>query len=482
MLRRLLALAFLQRGLSAALYLAGTVILARLLTPQQVGIFSLSAAFVTIATAIREFGIREYVLQARELDRAHTRAAFGVSMTVGWAVGCIVLLSRDLLSGFYDEPGVADVLTVMSLNFAFLPLATPMAALLYREMDIGRALLIQTVGVAATQLVSVSLAWLGLGYMALAWGAVAGSATQVLALSVYAGKRLWHLPSLRGSRAIWSYCVKYTAGIALESGARNAHEFVIGRRFGFAELGLYSRAAGLFEQFNQNVARGIARILLPSFAKDARQDASGLRERYAQATELYTAVAWPFFVFVAVMAPEIVAVLFGPQWEASGPLLRLMCVAAVVQSAFAFAGDMLSGFGRVGAKLRISSMTAPLWLVLCLLGSTVSVEAIALLTAGPTTLALILYSRRLKELLGFSFIDLVVATRRSALLALLFAVLCVAARLGMARLTGTAAVLFVGTGLVAGTAWLACAFALRHPIASEVAVFWKVLASRLATR
>lgn len=106
MLRRFLALAFLQRGLSAAIYLAGTVILARLLTPQQVGIFSLSAAFVTIATAIREFGIREYVLQARELDRVGIRAAFGVSVTVGWAVGCLVLLARDLLSGYYDEPGV----------------------------------------------------------------------------------------------------------------------------------------------------------------------------------------------------------------------------------------------------------------------------------------------------------------------------------------------------------------------------------------
>jgi O-antigen/teichoic acid export membrane protein len=480
--RRLLALAFLQRGASAVIYLAATVVLARLLTPAQVGVFSLSAAFIAVMTVLREFGVREYLLQARDLDSPGIRAAFGVSVAVGWSAGAVVLLLGPVIAGYYREPGITSVLTVMSLNFLFLPLATPMAALLYREMDIGRVLAIQTLGVAATQTASVALAWLGYGFMALAWGAVAGSLAQVVALTLSRRGTHWHRPSLRRSGPVWGYCWKYALGMGLESGAKNAHEFVIGRSFGFADLGLYSRAAGLFEQFNQNVSRGIARILLPSFAMDARQGAPGLGQRYRMAAQLYTAVAWPFFGFVASLSQEIIDVLFGSQWSTSAPLLRLMCVAAVLQAAYAFAGDILAGFGQVGARLRIASATAPLWVVLCLLGSTISLQAVALLTAGPAALALVLYSRRLRQLIGFSFSDLARATLSSAALALLVTAVCVGLRAWLARHTDHPAAILVLSAASAAVAWVALAYLLRHPIAGEVSLLARTVHTRLRGR
>ena len=481
-MRRLLALAFLQRGASAVIYLAATVVLARLLTPAQVGVFSLSAAFIAVMTVVREFGIREYLLQARDLDSRGISAAFGVSIAVGWAAGVAVLLMRPVLAEFYQEPGISRVLTVMSLNFAVLPLATPLAALLYRDMEIGKVLMIQTLGVAAAQAASVILAWLGHGFMALAWGAVAGSMTQVIVLTATRRVAKWHFPSLRGSRRVWSYCWKYALGMGLESGARNAHEFVIGRSFGLADLGLYSRAAGLFEQFNQNVARGIARILLPSFAVDARQGVPGLRERYYEAEQLYTAIAWPFFGFVACLAPEIIAVLFGAQWNESAPLLRLMCVAATLQAAYAFAGDMLAGFGQVGARLRIAGATAPLWLALCVLGSTVSLEAIALLTAGPAALALLLFSRRLRLLIGFSFTDLLAATRPSAVLAALVTSLCAGQRWLLVQMTDSPAVVVAVSAVSVAVFWTALAFLLKHPVAREVSILVRAVSTRLLGR
>lgn len=480
-MRRLLALTMLQRGLAVGVYLVVSMILARLLTPAQVGVFSLSAAFMAIANVVREFGISEYLMQEKQLDRTRIRAAFGVALVVGWSMCVLTLLLRHPIAHFFNEPGVASVLSVLALTFVFLPFATPVTALLYREMAIPKILWIQTIGLVVGHVASVLFAWYGMGYLALAWGNVVNAATMVVVLMLARRDGMWFLPSLKGSRPIWSYCTKFTASGALETGMRNVHEFVIGRRFGFADLGIYSRAAGLFVQFNQNIGRGISRVLLPGFAKQAREGAADLRQQYRRTLELYTAIMWPAFGIAAVLAPEIIELMFGSQWQASAPLLRLLCIGAMVQCGYAFAGDLLGGMGQAGARLRITSVAAPLWVALCLLASLISLEAIALATAAHAAVLLVLYLKRLRSLIDFSARDLADATARSAALAVVVVLPCAAARHWLLGITERPALLLLAIGPLALALWLVGARLLGHPVANEVRRLREALAGRRQT-
>lgn len=470
----------LQRGLSVAVYLVATMIIARLLTPAEVGVYSLGAALLAVASVAREFGILEFVVQDKTLDRARIRAAFGVAITVAWSLGLLILVLRHPIAAFYGEPGLARLIAVMCISFVFLPLATPTSALLYRDMRVATVLWIQTIAVIVGHVVSVMLAFRGQSYMSLAWGNVANTACMLALLLWVRRDGLSHLPTLRGSGPIWSYCSKYTASGLLEQTGANMHEFVIGRRFGFAALGLFSRANGLFVYFQQNIGRGIARVLLPGFAKQARADSSLLRGQYVRTIGLYTAFVWPMYGLMGVLSPEIIEVLYGAQWSASAPLLRLLCVGAIIQAAYAFAGEMLGGLGRPGARLRITSLTTPLWAVLCVAASFVSLEAVALALSVQALVVLALYLRQLRRLIGYTFGDLLRATRGSALLAACTIGAAAATRLVVLRVIENPLVVGVLVGIVAGIVWVASAFATRHAAADEARRAYGALRARFS--
>jgi O-antigen/teichoic acid export membrane protein len=465
-----------------AVYVAATMILARLLSPEQVGIFSMTAAFVGVAAAIREFGMTEFLIQERSLTRESIRATYGVAILVGCVVGAVVFAIAPAIASVYKEPQVQSIAYVLCLNFVLLPFATPSMALLIRELDLGKSWGVQSAAVVVQYVVAIFLAWQGLGAISLAWGSVASSVCSVVMLNVVRPAQLRLLPSLSGSRRAWRYGAKFAAASSLEVAAKNVHEFIIPQAFGFAALGLYSRAAGLFEQFNQNFTRAISRVLMPTFAQHARAESTELATHYAKATSLFTCISWSFFGFVAVTAPQIVLVLFGTQWLEAAPLLRLICLAAAIQGAYAFASDVLSSLGEVGAKLRIMSVATPVWVALCLAGSLIGVEAIALLSAGPALVSLVLYSRRLEKLIRFSSKQLVRATFKSGVVALAAASAAFLALQIDLISSAPAIVQLAASALLTGIAWLFSCFALSHPLSLEIRGLPRRLSGALGER
>jgi O-antigen/teichoic acid export membrane protein len=475
-MRRLLALTMLQRGLSVGVYFVATMIIARLLTPGQVGIFSLASAFLAIASVVREFGVTEFLMQDKALDHARIRAAYGVAIAVAWSMGGLVRCCA-VRSRIFTASLASPMLSVLCLTFAILPFATPTTALLYRDMAVAKVLWIQTIAVVVGNVSSVVMAFMGMGYMALL-GVVVNTVCMVTILLWTRRDGLQYLPTLRGSALIWSYCSKYATSGVFEQAAVNVHEFVIGRRFGFTSLEWAVGPTVCSCSFNQNITRGISRVLLPNFARHAREATGELCEQYSATLNLYTSIVWPTYALLALLAPEVIHLLFGPQWAAAAPLLQLLCIGAVIQAGYAFAGELLGGMGHAGARLRITSVTMPLWVVLCVGASFVSLKAVALAAAVQAAVVLILYVRQLNDLIGFSARHIVQATRGSAFLAACVIVPATATHAMLEGVIGSKLLILILVGMVAGCAWTAAVFVTRHPVSREVATLWHSLQRR----
>ena len=84
--RRSLAITFIERHLLIALSLGSNILLARLLTPEEIGLYSVNLAFIGIAHMLRDFGISNYLVQARELRSTDVRTCFGISLLLGGAL------------------------------------------------------------------------------------------------------------------------------------------------------------------------------------------------------------------------------------------------------------------------------------------------------------------------------------------------------------------------------------------------------------
>ena len=466
-----------ERYANFVLGLASTLVLARLLTPGQVGVYSVCAAFGAMAAILRDFGVSEYLIQERELTRAKIRAAMGVALLTAWSLGALVFAARQPLAQYFAEPGVAQVLAVTTLHFLILPLSSPAFALMNRELAFRELFFVQTACNMAHAATAVTLAWTGHGFMSLAWAPVVSVVVQTLLLAWRRPAQTFVMPALREARAVLRFGAAYMSSRTIETIAQNVHEPVIAKAFGFPALGLFSRAVGLVEMFRNNVADAITRVATPAFASEHRAGRP-VAQALLRTVTIFSALSWPFFGFVALAAHEIIAVLLGPQWLAAAPLASMLAVAAWPAGLYEFVPQMLSATGHVRRRLQVSVAVSTLHIATVVLAGRFGLLAVAAASVLSGLVMLALCTWHLRQALGLPMLALFRAGRGSAMVALA-SVAAQAAALMVCRALATPALLVLMATLVAGAgAWLLAARQLQHPALLELAQTWSSLRRR----
>jgi O-antigen/teichoic acid export membrane protein len=465
--RQALLWSFAERYANFALTLFSTVLLARLITPQQLGVYSVCAAFAAVAAILRDFGVSEYLIQERDLTRDKLRAACSIALLVAWPLAAALWLARMPLAAYFGEPGVAPVLAVMALHFVLLPLTSPAFALLNREMAFRQIFALQLACQAVAASTSLLLAFRGWGTLALAWGPVAGVMTQTLILVLLRPATSLLLPGLREARTVLRFGLMYVSSRGIETLARHVHEPIIAKCFDFTAVGLFSRAWGLVEMFNTHVADAIVRVATPAFATGHRAGRA-LAEPFGRATAIFACVSWAFFGFVALCAPEIIAVLFGPQWAAAAPLASILALAALPTGLHELMPQMLSATGHVQRRLRIAVVVGALHVAGVLVAAQFSLHAVAAVSMLSASVMVALGARQMRAVLGVPAWEVL----RPCLGSAAVAAACVGAQwlalLVLRQADLPAIVRLAGVAAVGTIGWLLAACWLRHPAFAEV--------------
>lgn len=465
--RKALLWSFAERYFSLGITIIGTMVLARLLTPAQVGVFSVCAAFTAVASILRDFGVSEFLIQEKELTPEKTRAAFGIAFIVAWSMGIIVFCSRSIVASYFGEPGVASVLAVMSLNFFILPFASPAYALLNREMAFRKIFFVQTVANTVQTAAAITLAFKGYSYMSLAWAPVISISCQTLLLAWLRPRDTFLWPSLNNARSVLGFGSMFVSSRVIETVTNNSHEFFIAKQFGFASVGIFSKASGLIDLFNHNVASAIMRVATPAFAKEHR-DGKSLIASYSRGTAILTSLSWPFFGFVAITSAPIIRVLFGPNWQDAATIATILAITILPNALMSLAPNLLAATGNIKRRLKVTLIYGPIHILLIALASTISLEAMAAVFGLSNATMVFLYLRQVSTILQTRIRDILrpsLASLWVALASVCFQALAFEACL---LLDPPSLVSLIVTGVAAVLGWCLCARLINHPAYAEL--------------
>lgn len=352
-LRSALLYSLSTRHLSLVIQFVATIIIARLLSPEEIGIFSVGAAVVAIAHTLRDFGTSTYVIQEKELTDARLRTALTLTVLVAWSIATLLWLVSTPLSRFYDEPGVNEVLKVMAINFVLIPFGSITMALLKRDMNFRAVMYIGVASTFVQSATSIALAAIGLGFISLAWAAVCGTATTVMGAAIASRKWVLARPSLSERKRVLGFSMRSSlASIASEAGHASP-DIVLGRTLGMEATGLFSRAMGyvqLFERLLQDVLRS---VMLPYLAGEARAGVD-LRKKLNLAMENIGAISWFGIGLTAVLAEPMILLLFGPQWTEAVSVAQILCVAMAIRCFAPTLASALVANDQIALLMRVS--------------------------------------------------------------------------------------------------------------------------------
>lgn len=344
--RRSLAYSVADSYLSVVMQLVATMVIARLLTPAETGVFAVAAVFAALASTFRDFGVAEYLIQEQTLTPDKIRSALTANIVTSWTMALLMFLGSETAAEFYRHPGIADVMRVQSANFLLIPFGAVTMAYFRREMDFRPIFLAGLAANVTNLCVATSCALAGLGYMSLAWASLAGTAVTVFISVLFRPADFPRWPGLAEIRSVVRFG-KHASGIYLFGQAgRSAPEIIIGRALDMASVAYFSRANGLIEIFNRTVLRAVMPVCMPYFAKSNR-DEGNIAPGYLTAMSYITAIGWPFFVFLGIVAYGAVRLIYGNQWITSVPLAQILCAAALIEIVHVLATEAIIAMGRV---------------------------------------------------------------------------------------------------------------------------------------
>jgi O-antigen/teichoic acid export membrane protein len=475
--RRSFMLSLADSYLAIVLQVLSTMVISRILTPKEVGIFAIAAVISSLANMFRDFGFAEYLIQAKNLDRDRIRAALGLNIAMSWSMALLLLLAAPWAASFYKEPGVGDVLRVLSLSFVIVPFGAVVQSWFRRELNYRPIAITNALSSITSFVVAIWLALAGFSYLSLAWSSFAGIVVTVLGSLWFRPRGFPQLPGLKGVAEVFHFG-KYASGVyILSQVGRGAPELIIGRVSGAADVGMFSRANSLVELLRRLLERPVMQVCLPYFAKKGREGAS-LWEAYASSVGLITGAAWPALASLAVFAYPVIRLVYGEQWTAAVPLAQILCLMCAIDMVTMLSREALLACGeaRRASVLQLEVTTAQvvgLMLVIPygLPGAAWGMVAAALVSAA-------FAYRHLRVTIDLKAMAILRACNKSALLTLTTAGPLWAVSQFVPQNEGN----FVAWGLAGGAAalvlWLAGLRTLAHPLWAEIAE----VVGRLRTR
>lgn len=464
-LRFSLLVTFLASNGATAVNFLVSIALARLLSPKEIGIFSIAAVLVSIAHIFRDFGVGSYLQREKDLTAQKVRTASGVLFASSWSFALILFLSSPLAADYFRQPEVEDVVQVLALGFLFIPFGAITHSLLTRELRAKEQALASIFGVSAFATSSIILAYLGFGHMTMAWANLINILVTAIAYVRFRPSYAPWLPSLRG----WREVVNFGTGAVLSNsiGAVNTAipDVVLGKMSGPHEVGLMSRANSTTGIFTQIFGPTVNYAVLPILARK-HHAAESLSEPLAKGIAYLTGCAWPAILLTAIFAHQVVSVLYGEKWLECVPIVQILCVTALISTPFAFNNAAFMAVGKPyaaafsgGASVILKAVS-----IAAVFDGTLSSFAYALLIATPLGYPIHLWLQR--RHLNFNPVAFLRAQSKSLVLTTILG--CVGWVLHVALVQVNALLQLLILAAAIAPLWLYLVRRIDHPMLAEL--------------
>jgi O-antigen/teichoic acid export membrane protein len=336
---------FLSQGLNLLLRLVSTVVLARLLSPADYGLMAMVAVITSFAGLFRDLGLSSAAIQQRTLSKAQQSNLFWVNVAVGSALTAAVALAAPLVSRFYNNPQVLWITVSLSTTFLITSLGSQSGALFVRDLRFGRQAVASISGAVLSLLVAVVLALRGFGYWSLVGGELASAVTSTTLLFVLSPFRPGAPTRGTGLKKMLAFGANVTGFNLVNYFARNLDNLLIGRYWGAAPLGIYSRAYSLLMFPIQYVRAPINAVAFPALSR-LQNDPAAYRTYYLRVTSLLAILSMPLTAYLYAASEQVIEVLMGRQWLGVVPVFSYLAVAAFIQPSSGLCGSLMLSLGR----------------------------------------------------------------------------------------------------------------------------------------
>ncbi|MEJ2888095.1 lipopolysaccharide biosynthesis protein [Actinomycetospora aeridis] len=304
--------------------LAQTVIVARLLSPAEIGVFTLGTLFANFLTAMAGGGMKAALIQ-REYDiEEAANTAFWASVATGVVMSTGALLASPLLGMFFDDQLVGLIAAVTSGTLLVHALLNVPEALMQRRFNFKRKLIVDPLTAGSFAVVTVTACALGFGVWGMVTGLYASQIATLIASWTLAG---WRPGKARFVFSTWREMAKFSFPLIVQGVTSNfreiAQQAIVGRALDIPTAGQYRYGRRIGTLPGQAIIQVASYVLFPAFARISG-DAVRFKRGFLRALRLLWTATIPLAALLVAIGGPAIVVLLGERWAPAGVFVAAM--------------------------------------------------------------------------------------------------------------------------------------------------------------
>lgn len=328
-----------------------SIILARILVPEDYGIVAMPLIFLAIAQVFVDSGFSNALVRKPELNDADLSTAFYFNIIVGFVCYAVLFFSSPFIAEFYNAPILSSLLKVTALSTLFNPLCAVQQAILTREINFKKLARISIVATVFSGGVGIIMAYKGFGVWALVFQQVASSVLRIIMLW---GMSRWR-PRSRWSKEsfeyLWGFGSKIVVSGLLDAVYKNISPLLIGKFYKPSDLGYYTRSTHFADLPSLNLTMVLQRVTFPVLST-IQDEENRLIFSYRRIVRLSSFIVFPIMTLIAAVADPLIRILLTDKWEECILLLQLLCFSRILRPIHSVNVNILYVKGRSDIALK----------------------------------------------------------------------------------------------------------------------------------
>lgn len=395
-----------ERFVAYAIQMIVSVILARLISPEQYGIVSVVTVMITFADIFVTSGFGSSLVQKKDADKLDFNTAF----TCGFMMSCILYLvlfiSAPYIEAFFKMQKLGIVIKVMAIRLPVASVNTIQHARIQKDMEFKKFFFSTLIGTLISAVVGIALALMGYGIWALVGQYLTNAIIDTTVLLITGSWLPKFQLSVRRAKRIMFFGWKVLAQSFVFTLTGNIQTLVIGKRFSPEELAFYDNGVKIPQAILSNIYETVGKVIFPALSS-IQDDNRKRKVMIRQAIQLCTFLLSPIAIGLVVTAEPVITLLYTEKWIACVPFLQIYCLRFLSRPLTTIAQQATLAVGRSDIVLKIEivlniSLMSTLFIAAFILDSVIMIAWGALIAVA---LGIIMNSVVLKKIMGYSYCE-----------------------------------------------------------------------------
>ena len=391
-----------ERFLAQIVSFVVSIVLARMLMPEDYGVISLILVFITFADVFVTSGFSTSLIQKKDADEIDFSTLFFCSFAVSIVIYVILFFTAPLIADFYSTPILVPILRVFSLRIPISSYNSIQHAYVSRNMLFKKFFFSTLFGTLLSGVLGVVAAYNGLGAWALIIQYMTNTIVDTIVLRFTIQWRIKFKFSLKSASDLMKYGWKILAADLSGTFFEQLRSLIIGKIYLSSDLAYYNRGKSFSSLIMDNISTAMMSVLFPELSNKV-DDIRQLKNTLRGVISIMSYVIFPLIGGLVVVAHPLTVVLLTDKWVMSVPYLQLLAIAAGISLIGNISLQSIKAIGRSDVVLKLEFIKKPVYVILLVVGVLISPLAIAMTMVIYSIYSSIANARPLSRLVAYSY-------------------------------------------------------------------------------